>query len=1470
MREEAPLVSIIVRTKDRPELLKKALKSIADQTYRPIEVILVNDGGCELDIEELKSILGDVSLNYIRLENNTGRAHAGNVGIENARGEYIGFLDDDDEYYPEYIKTIVSFMKENDYRIAYVDAYFVYKSFEGDMGNMKEVKKEVIYSKDFDYDSLLFENYIPFNCLLFKRDVLIASGGLDPELEIYEDWDLLLRLGERYDFHHINRPLVKYQQWSEELQVSQRNRDYEFMKSSYLKVISKHFEKFTPPRIHKYVSDYSNAQSLLTQLKKDTGCIEGDLERKILYIANLESALKERNAYINKLESRLNKKDIRISELTSLINDAHSKIKDLEDSLAQREEYITQIHSGHGWRLLTKYYALRDRLFPDGTKRRLFVKLILKAIFNPRKILNSVDRTHFRKFINYLKTVDPFTIEKKIEQKLSDDAITRKLSDETGPIWQDTAKPMDRDYFTYLFDLSNQKSEAYVSITTPDLPKSDIRLIAFYLPQFHPIPENDEWWGKGFTEWANVTRAVPQFIGHYQPRLPGELGFYDLRISDIQKRQIELARQYGIYGFCFHFYWFNGKTLLEMPLKQFVEHFDFPFCLNWANENWTRRWDGYNDKVLISQKHSREDDIRFIEYISRYLRRDNYIRINEKPLIIIYRPSLLPNPSETAERWREWCYKNGIGEIYLALTHSFEHIDPRKIGFDAAIEFPPNTFPLRDISNRFRIINPDFKGTILDYNEAVEYSLNFYDKPSYKKFRGICPGWDNEARRPGRGTILANATPQNFKYWLKGLCDYTYDNFEGDEKLIFINAWNEWAEAAYLEPDRRYGYAYLQAVADALIEHHAERRKMTKILFVGHDAHYHGAQLILLHIIKRLNRKFNFDIHLILKSGGQLEKEYRKYAKVYNLERDYSNNRKVEKLIDRLITLGIKDAICSTVVTGDVVEDLVKKGFRVITLVHELPEIIREMRMGENAERASRYSHKIIFPSKFVKERFKEVAPVDEDKAVIRPQGLYRPNRHKTERFDVKRRLKEMFSIPADAKIVLGVGFGDYRKGIDLFVKVANLVSSMRRDIYFIWVGDIHIGLERRIQEECSRLSNVKLIGKQEDVSLFFAGADIYLLTSREDPFPTVVLEAMEVGLPVIGFEGAGGFTEVVGEASGVLVPYLDVNAMADALIQLVADPSRIQAIAQKASRLVEDRFNYNDYVYDLLGLLDYEYKKVSVIIPNYNYGMYIKGRIESILKQTYPIYEIIFLDDASTDNSLEIIEDYVDEELNIRLVRNTENSGSVFSQWVKGIRMARGDYIWIAEADDLCEERFLEELMGCFERDKEVVLAYCQSKQIDGKGRILADNYLQYTNDIDRDKWRSDYIRDGLSEITDTLAVKNTIPNASAVVFKKPDDLPIEDEIIRFKIVGDWFFYIWLLQHGKVAYISKSLNMHRRHEQGVTKSEDKELHFNEVTEMQDYVIKRFHVSEETRRKVFSYRRYLAEYFDLDHHVIKR
>jgi hypothetical protein len=345
----------------------------------------------------------------------------------------------------------------------------------------------------------------------------------------------------------------------------------------------------------------------------------------------------------------------------------------------------------------------------------------------------------------------------------------------------------------------------------------DVKAIAFYLPQFHPVPENDEWWGKGFTEWTNVTRATPQFAGHHQPQLPGELGFYDLRSDEVREQQARLAREHGIHGFCYYYYWFNGRRILERPLEMMLDAGtpDFPFCICWANENWTRRWDGLDDEVLLEQKHDEESDRAFIRDVLPILKDPRYIRIKGAPLLLVYRVDLLPDPVRTSASWRQACKEAGLGGIHLCAMESFGNSDPYASGFDSAAQFPPHRLQLRRAEDAVKDLNPQFTGRIYDYEWTVADEINA-PPASYRRFRGVMTAWDNTARRGSASHIHVNSTPEAYEVWLRGIVDATRRDLPAGERLLFINAWNEWAEGAHLEPDQKFGRAYLEATRRAL------------------------------------------------------------------------------------------------------------------------------------------------------------------------------------------------------------------------------------------------------------------------------------------------------------------------------------------------------------------------------------------------------------------------------------------------------------------------------------------------------------------------------------------------------------------------------------------------------------------------------------------------------------------------------
>ena len=360
--------------------------------------------------------------------------------------------------------------------------------------------------------------------------------------------------------------------------------------------------------------------------------------------------------------------------------------------------------------------------------------------------------------------------------------------------------------------------------TQPGRPGQMPRLIAFYLTQFHPIPENDKWWGKGFTEWTNVTKARPLYDGHYQPHLPTDLGFYDLRVRATRHDQIRLAKEYGIDGFCYHYYWFSGTRLLNQPLDDMLAdpESNMPFCLCWANENWTRRWDAAEHEILIAQRYLPDDDLDFIRSLVPFFSDPRYIRVDGAPFLIVYRPQHLPDARKTVAVWRDFCRTAGIGEIHVcaALTHG--NLDHAQFGFDSGVEFPPHNLQCRNLARNIAFREP-FGGYVVDYAEiARAYLDRRYQHPNV--FRGVFPAWDNTPRTGSRGVIVMGTSPENYECWLAQAIGRSARDFPEQERLVFINAWNEWAEGCHLEPDRRYQRRYLEATLAAKREPDRPRR----------------------------------------------------------------------------------------------------------------------------------------------------------------------------------------------------------------------------------------------------------------------------------------------------------------------------------------------------------------------------------------------------------------------------------------------------------------------------------------------------------------------------------------------------------------------------------------------------------------------------------------------------------------------
>ncbi|MEY2460163.1 MAG: hypothetical protein QOG30_1993 [Acidimicrobiaceae bacterium] len=359
-------------------------------------------------------------------------------------------------------------------------------------------------------------------------------------------------------------------------------------------------------------------------------------------------------------------------------------------------------------------------------------------------------------------------------------------------------------------------------------PETRARVVAFHLPQFYPTPENDEWWGRGFTEWTNVASARPLFRGHDQPRIPTELGFYDLRNPEALAAQTALATEHGIEGFCFWHYWLGGRRLLDRPVRELLASGEprAPFCLAWANQPWTRTWLG-SGETLMDQLYSIDDDVEHGRWLAETFADPRYLRVDGRPLFGVYRPGDLPDPLRTCDTWREICSKAGVGEPFLVAINAFAaHVDQRDNGFDAILDFlpalsrlphtePGGRPPLGRIRRNLRLGVLDPRLMVFDDAEARRL-MDRRAKWSHPSIPSVLVGWDNTPRRGRRALVVVNSTAQALGRSLDRAIASVQEQ-AAEHRLVFINAWNEWAEGNYLEPDLTHGRSKLEAVARSIL-----------------------------------------------------------------------------------------------------------------------------------------------------------------------------------------------------------------------------------------------------------------------------------------------------------------------------------------------------------------------------------------------------------------------------------------------------------------------------------------------------------------------------------------------------------------------------------------------------------------------------------------------------------------------------
>jgi glycosyltransferase involved in cell wall biosynthesis/GT2 family glycosyltransferase len=757
-----------------------------------------------------------------------------------------------------------------------------------------------------------------------------------------------------------------------------------------------------------------------------------------------------------------------------------------------------------------------------------------------------------------------------------------------------------------------------------------VKAIAFYLPQYHPIPENDLWWGKGFTEWNNVVRARPLFRGHYQPRVPADLGYYDLRLDEVREHQARLALAHGLHGLCYYYYWFNGRKMLNQPIEQMLASGrpDLPFCVCWANENWSRNWDGQNRHVLLQQQYSMDSNRAFIREMIPMMRDSRYIRHHGKPVLMVYRIRIIPNWLETAQMWREECRRAGIGEIHLcAVRFGLESLDgpPDQFGVDSYVLFPPHETRRQDVRSVQVDLARSFNGEIFSYDAVVDGDIDrFQDGYPWPLHRGAMMGWDNTARRLTDSRIFAGSTPMRFRYWLKQIVEQENRYNRDDESLIFINAWNEWAEGTYLEPDQRYGTGYLSAVKSALASCDTGQVAVTPAPTVqanvpppmsapvtlpvpalpsgikkGHAvkaawhcggnawipdaptvllcAHISGHQLFggersFLDLLEAMER-MHLNVVVTLPSGNNtayVEAVRQRSTGVHVFS--YPQWMQ-DRAVDEALVLVFADIIACHDVdlvhanTIVLLEPLIAaRRMKRKTLVHSrelitLDESLRE-RIGLSSQEIIR---RVFGISDYVMGN--SLATV----AAFRREGrtFYVNNAVRPDDLDLPSKVGEVVRFAV-------VSSNIPKKGVADFLEVARLCEGLVDNAQFLVIGPENKQIEewREAQKRGEIPGSVKFMGYCDTPREAMAKTDVVLnLSSFAESFGRTVAEALAARRPVIAYEW-GALPELIEHGvTGFLAPYRDTRAVAERVIELCRNPVRIPQMGERGRAAMQAGF---------------------------------------------------------------------------------------------------------------------------------------------------------------------------------------------------------------------------------------------------------------------------------------------------------
>jgi glycosyltransferase involved in cell wall biosynthesis len=970
-------------------------------------------------------------------------------------------------------------------------------------------------------------------------------------------------------------------------------------------------------------------------------------------------------------------------------------------------------------------------------------------------------------------------------------------------------------------------------LINPKDSKPVIDVFAFYLTQFHQLPENDEWWGTGFTEWTNVVRGLPRFEGHYQPKIPADLGFYDLANKETIRKQVEIAKNSGVTGFGFYYYHFGDKRLLEKPLNLFLEDksLDLKFFYIWANETWSRRWDGSEKEILIEQKYP-EDLIRnIVDDAINAFNDDRYQKIQGRPLFVIYRVSVIPEWESFIEKMREE-FKKKNQNPYIYMAQSFTDEDPTKFGLDGALEFPPHKYT-RDIKpftpDNIYTDAPDLK--VYKYDDVLDFAKTV-KRENFPLIRTCFPSWDNDARRQGNSVVLDGASPEKFKSWLNLIISETKSR-PNDPQMICVNAWNEWGEGTYLEPDRRYGYANLNALKSVIVK--SPWQGMGKVLLVGHDAFPSGAQRLLLSIGETLKNDFGAEISFLIlradKGYDGILNKYKELAPTFIV--DGSHGKDIDTQLLELYSRGYSHAIVNTSVSSKVLPKM-HHSWVTIQLVHELASVLEGIGSKEEITSWFKHTNKIISPTKSVKNLLKDNYGVTEKQSLIIPQGLYRNIRSVDEKTNLENWLKKL-NLPEKPLVIVGLGYADQRKGIDLFIETCEKLSALHENCIFIWQGDWDPEIKKNLAGLTQKLieaGKLYLIPVSDDIESLLAFADLFFLSSREDPLPTVAFESWSFGVPVLAFSKTGGIADLIEEHDSLGFVAKEMSSQATS--QLIFDLFKNNKLKKNINLKdwVRVNLDWRDYVYRLYKEL-FMMPEVDVAIIGHNHADFIKPRVESIKEQSYPIKNILYYDVSSNPENLNRIETSLRDDKRLSLIKLPSNEGKLYKTWLEIAESSNAEFIHIAEGDDVIHPDFVRKLLEPLSKHEDAAFAFSAVEWIDADGSVTNKDLADYvTKNFHLSNYHEAIITPEKA-FNSNFLVLNPILSMSSALWRRCDFInaikSVEKELSEISFAFDWFLYFSIFRNGKKAlFVNECLTKHRQHNQSM--SARKEKHKEEIS----------------------------------------